>query len=207
MKKIDELTIYDHAYLTVNDNCYYFAEYPSGDPQVNRNNPIYSLIHNLKKTVDRKESPEWKYKLIAIEQCQVELVNLFQHTQDIGEYTLVPIPPSKTKRNEMYDDRTLQILIGLKLTFDNCDVRELIYTIEDRVPSHHSTEGPRPTIEEIYQNYQIDETQTNNIRRKIILVDDVLTKGTHYQAAKRIITERFPGIEIRGLFIARRVSS
>lgn len=52
LRKIDELTQRDHHHITVNDNCFYFAESPSGDSGINRTNPIYSLIHNLKKPTE-----------------------------------------------------------------------------------------------------------------------------------------------------------
>ena len=39
----------------------------------------------------------------------------------------------------------------------------------------------------------------------IAIVDDVLTTGAHFQAAKTLLSERFPSTRIVGLFIARRV--
>ena len=38
----------------------------------------------------------------------------------------------------------------------------------------------------------------------IAVVDDVLTTGAHYRAAKSLLSARFPGTRIAGLFIARR---
>lgn len=39
----------------------------------------------------------------------------------------------------------------------------------------------------------------------VAVVDDLLTSGAHFRAAKRVLTRRFPGIEVVGLFLARRV--
>ena len=39
----------------------------------------------------------------------------------------------------------------------------------------------------------------------MIVVDDVLTAGTHFRAAKSILGARFSDTRIIGLFIARRV--
>ncbi|WP_313491702.1 hypothetical protein [Sphingobacterium multivorum] len=203
LRKIDELTQGDHHHITVNDNCYYFAEYPSGDNTINKNNPIYSLIHNLKKSVDRKNLPEWRYKGIAIRSCTSELRRLFETEGNIGDFTLVPIPPSKIRSNPLYDNRISQILEGLIPSFVNCDVRELLYCIEDREPSHYTVQ--RPSLDDIYDNYMIDESLINGVRNNIILFDDVLTNGTHFCASRRKLLERFPNSTILGLFIARRV--
>lgn len=39
----------------------------------------------------------------------------------------------------------------------------------------------------------------------IAICDDVLTTGAHFKAAQDILSEAFPGIQIVGCFIARRV--
>ena len=35
------------------------------------------------------------------------------------------------------------------------------------------------------------------------MVDDVLTTGAHYRAAKKVLRMRWPGLNVLGLFIAR----
>jgi hypothetical protein len=37
------------------------------------------------------------------------------------------------------------------------------------------------------------------------ILDDVLTAGTHFRAMSIVLSQRFPGVPIVGLFIARRV--
>lgn len=71
------------------------------------------------------------------------------------------------------------------------------------VGSHEST--VRPTIDEIANNYTIDMTLISECRPRIILVDDVLTTGAHFCAAKSKILERIPNAQISGYFIARRL--
>lgn len=37
------------------------------------------------------------------------------------------------------------------------------------------------------------------------IMDDVLTAGTHYRAMHIALSQRFPGVPIYGVFLARRV--
>ena len=39
----------------------------------------------------------------------------------------------------------------------------------------------------------------------LFLVDDVLTAGSHFRAAKDLLSLNFPGVPVVGLFVARRV--
>ena len=43
------------------------------------------------------------------------------------------------------------------------------------------------------------------MKDKVILVDDIITTGSHFKACKSIIKKEFPEVEGQGLFIARRV--
>jgi len=204
-RKIDELTQGDHSFISADSDCYYFAEYPSGDNPENKQNPIYSLIHNIKKPMNRQHLSEWRYKIRDLNTCSQTLRSLFTQTGNIADVTLVPIPPSKSKTNPAYDPRMTQILHGIRPYFSDCDIRELLNSNLDMVSSHESP--VRPTIDEIAGNYNIDDSLIPGCRQKIILVDDVLTTGAHFCAAKRKILERLPGAEISGYFIARRVPS
>ena len=62
----------------------------------------------------------------------------------------------------------------------------------------------RPAPEQVHALYRIDETLTGPVRGIIAVVDDILTTGAHFRAAKSVLSARFPGVAIIGLFIARR---
>lgn len=67
------------------------------------------------------------------------------------------------------------------------------------------TTNERPTPEAIKANYEFDEELTGPAPKAIGLFDDLLTTGSHFRAAKTILLERFPGVQITGLFVARRI--
>jgi adenine/guanine phosphoribosyltransferase-like PRPP-binding protein len=69
--------------------------------------------------------------------------------------------------------------------------------------AHESND--RPSVEELLEIYEIAEDLTQPAPRRIAIVDDVLTAGTHYRAMHTILSQRFPGIPIVGMFVARRI--
>ena len=116
--------------------------------------------------------------------------------------TLVPLPPSKVKSDPMYDDRLMQMLqvlgTGLQL-----DIREMIAQRES-TEAARSTEA-RPRVDELRDNYLIDESLVEPPPRVIGVIDDVPTTGSHFKAAQLLLRSRFPAVKIYGIFVARRV--
>ncbi len=53
--------------------------------------------------------------------------------------------------------------------------------------------------------YRIDEQVAEPTPTALVVVDDVLTTGAHFKAAQSVLAERFPGVSVFGLFVARRV--
>lgn len=69
----------------------------------------------------------------------------------------------------------------------------------------HTLEGkPRPTIQELKENYIFDDCLTPGLKNTIMLLDDVLTSGAHYIASKKVIQAGFPNSDIYGFFITIR---
>jgi len=189
--KIDELTRPDHGYLRDDDECYYLREYTArGGYEISATN---DLIHNLKKEITRRVYPaEYRYKALAINQAARELATSIK-PEFLKTATLVPIPPSKIKSDPDYDDRILQV-IDVMITGITADVRELIIQTQTLVAYHAG--GVRDAVT-LAQHYQIDESLANPAPARIAVFDDLLTKGTHFRAAKWVLQQRFP--ECRGL--------
>lgn len=201
LSKVDELIISDHSYLDSSDNCYFLREYI---PRVGfSGGETNSLISNFKKSMDRKGRSEWSHKERAIKQLAKEFANALNPAW-LKIATLVPIPPSKTKNNPLYDDRMTQVLrlIGGYRGLD-CDVRELIIQTVDMAAAHTTEERPHPG--EIECNYLIDESIATPEPKTIGLFDDILTTGAHFRAAKNLLMNRFPTVPITGIFVARRI--
>ena len=111
-------------------------------------------------------------------------------------------PPSKMRGHPDYDDRVCQICRSIPAEFQ-IDVRELVVQTGSIDAAHEG--NARPSVEELLAIYQIDETAAAPAPARMAIVDDVLTAGTHYRALHIMLSRRFPGAPIVGMFIARRV--
>lgn len=196
--RIDDQLRGDHCYLEPGDECYALGEYvPGADFGVGLND----LVQNFKKPMDRKDLPEFRYKLLAIARVS-RLIRSCVSAKAVQEATFVPIPPSKAEGDPLYDPR-----LSLALTDGEpkLQVRELL-VMRESVRAHHDYQKGerRPTPADLAAFMYVDAGLCNPPPSKIIIVDDVLTNGTHFKAAQLLLRERFPGVPIIGLFIARR---
>ena len=113
----------------------------------------------------------------------------------------MPIPPSKARDDPLYDDRLTRMLRAIRPA-PPLDIRELIIQTQSTEAAHGRDIRPRP--EEIEALYRLDEALTEPMPRIVALVDDLLTTGAHFRAAKSVISTQFPDVATIGLFIARR---
>jgi len=185
-----------HYYIEETDVCYYFGEYTAaaGFAHSETNN----LILNFKKKPDRRDRPEWRYKVDAIQRVTNLLNGAFAPH---SEFIFVPIPPSKSKNDPLYDDRLIQVLQKLNLGWMGNGYRELITQVNSTEASHSS--GTRD-INKLMENYSADSTKIHPIPKGIIIFDDVLTTGCHYKAMQKTLKNLYPEVTIIGLFLARR---
>ena len=197
--KIDDLTRPDHWYLAKDDACYFIGEYTARQPY--SFSVTNQLISNFKKTMDRRGRPEWRYKGQAILQA-ADAFKTALKPDALDRLTFVPIPPSKAKDDPLYDDRLTQMLHAVRPNL-SLDIREIIVQKTSTDAVHASDE--RPTPQQIEELYRIETTLTTPGPCFIAIVDDILTTGAHFQAAKSILSTRFPEVSVVGLFIARRV--
>mgnify|MGYP001077246362 CR=1 FL=1 len=198
--EVDDLIRRDHFYLTPEDRCFFYGEYTAGE--LSAHSETNRLIINLKKSVDRKGRPEWRYKEEAI----AKAANIFRMAFSPDAFksvTVVPVPPSKKKSDPLYDDRLLRVL-QLMCSGRQSDIRELVVQLESKPPSHDKTIG-RPTPDQLAANYKIDDRFSKPEPTTVIIFDDVLTTGAHFKAVQQTLQHEFPQVQTFGLFIARRV--
>ena len=198
LQRIDEKTRTDHHWLGSEDHCVYLREYTSHVGY--QHSETNDLISNLKKEMDRKGRPEWRWKQWAIGRCIDELRRALPEGALDG-VTVVPMPPSSVASDPMYDDRMQQI--ARALCHKEGDYRELLLMRESMTPSHVATRRKRP--EELEELLYVNEAESDPEPSRILVLDDVLTTGAHIVAAKRVLMRRFPNASVSGLFVARRV--
>ncbi|MDE0208196.1 MAG: AAA family ATPase, partial [Candidatus Tectomicrobia bacterium] len=115
----------------------------------------------------------------------------------------VPIPPSKAKDDDGYDDRLERMLRAVRPQRPR-DGRALIAQTRSVEPTH--LRSARLRASDIEELYRIDEEVAAPSGGLVVVVDDLLTSGAHFRAAQRTLSRRFPDIDVVGLFLARRVA-
>jgi len=197
---IDDSNRDDHSRLTTEDTCYYLFEYTShrGYAFSSTNN----LVSNLKKKPSSAGQPGYHYKARAIATCAQHLGSTLNPSW-LDSATLVPIPGSKACDHPDFDDRVERICQAIRQP--PCDVRALVMQTRSTNASHEVGSGDRVTVQELLEVYRINEALALPTPRQIAIVDDVLTAGTHYRAMHSMLSDRFPGVPLVGIFIARRV--
>lgn len=198
LTKIDDLTRGDHHYLQPDDECFFFGEYTARAGYAA--GPTNDLIHNFKKSVDRKGRPEWRYKERAIADAAAAFSTALT-PGFLEQATLIPMPPSKAKADPRYDDRITGMLGQIKCP-KPADIRELLLQTATREAGAH--DGDRLGPDELTRLYSVDEGLCAPAPRVIGVFDDLLVTGASFVAARRVLSARFPAVKVYGLFLARR---
>lgn len=194
LKKIDELNKQSHSFLDKDDEVYFLGEYTAKGGYAH--SFMNQLIINYKKEPDRKDKPEWHYKLKAINQAaemfRISIENTVGLSERLKNAILVPIPPSASKDDPKYDDRNYQLL---KTMFPKGKVRELVTQNGSRAPLHEG--GSRdPSL--LKKNYKLDSHIIIEPHHEIWLFDDTLIGGTHFRAISDLLRAHFPQNPIVG---------
>ena len=141
-RQIDELLIGNHHHLEAEDNCYFLIEYTSGKRY--DYSTANSVISNLKKKPSTRDTPQWQYKVQTMRAASKALGEAISH-EWLRTATLVPIPPSKARDHQEYDDRMRVICETLPVGFE-VDVRELVTQTESHEAAHESNQRLIPAV-------------------------------------------------------------
>lgn len=195
----------DHFYLGIDDEVYYLEEYKAGEGFVGKGN---SLIYNLKKSVAKKGTDEWIYKVEYMQDIAALLSNVMNKNGEgeIGRKVYwIPVPPSKIRTDPLFDDRNYQILIlamGISES-RNHFIADVLHQQSNR-QSFSSATGQR-NIASLVSNYIMNDIPNYVPERDLIVIfDDVLTTGCHFKAVEEMILNKYEDADIAGFFVARR---
>ena len=197
LSKLDAVYRSTHIYLHEDDVCYYLGEYAQrkGWSHSGTNN----LIWNFKKPMSKRGQQGWRYKGLAIQEAARVLNRCASPIW--SKVSLVPMPTSKTESHPLYDNRLPQMLSHLAPVSDVDIWNGLRQDVDLEASSAMGT--VRASVETLIGSMSIPEEASPPSRKILLVVDDVLTTGRHFRAAKSVIRARFPELDVRGLFLAR----
>lgn len=204
--QIDATTRGDHVYLRPEDYCLYIGDYTARGGF--GCSPINDLVLNFKKSVSRRGRAEYVHKERAIEKVGRYFRDSFA-PDAFRQVTFIPIPPSKARQHPEHDDRVMRSLthmaglVQAELKVD-ADIREMVLQRESYDASHSANAGARMRATDLERLYMIDDALAQRQPTHILVVDDVLTTGSHFVAMKTVLANKFPDAWIGGLFVARR---
>lgn len=190
-KKIDMMEN-PPTFLTAADECYYARDYVAGGgfsaSEANQ------LISNLKKSRSTQKTPQWNHKCRAVRQFASELSQLLP----VG-VAVSMTPTSKCQTDPEYDPRLDMVLEHLEKLRPDI-VNHKLFTRPTSQQAMHKG-GPRSVASVKLALDWIGFSST--APPFIVLIDDVLTCGTHFCACKEIILNYHPTIQVIGVFWAR----
>lgn len=202
LTKIDELTISDHYYLVESDECWYFGEYSAyKDWSFSRTN---QLIKNFKKEMSKRGTNQWPHKVRAIREVG-QLIASTINRDRLNGVIFVPIPPSKIRDDPNYDPRLVQALNHASNSLNIAlPISECLSQRSNTEPDHVSGKT-RATPQERCNSYDIHPERIPGGTNVVVIVDDVVTTGSHYKGAELALKKVLPKASYAGLFIARTV--
>jgi hypothetical protein len=196
LRLVGDLERPDHWYLTEADVCYFFGEYTAHKGYAH--SATNQLIANLKKKPSTRSTPQWGYKTAAIGRIARAIAANLKPGALQG-LTFVPIPPSKPPDSPEYDDRMSQVARQIG---PDCDVREILHTVRERDPRHMTSDKRHPAA--LRATLGIRDELIVKPPQLVVLLDDVLTTGCSYTVCRDMLVEAIPGLQVVGIFVARR---
>ena len=192
-------------FLDEDDVCFYYMKKPFGLPSDSK---AAQLIYNIKINPKTMSNPQRKagYKEKAIDQCAEDFSAFLSANKSLCPPTntiLIPMPPSTPRNHPQYDDRMFRVcnIISEKLGYQVVDC----LTSKSYMGSFHTNTMERD-VDLLIENTDFDYEMIKPGIQYVFLVDDQLTKGTHFKAMKKIITA-VHDVEVFGLFWAKQDSS
>ena len=191
---IDDLTRRDYYHLSEEDVCFHLWEYVKGGSF--QDYPTNQLIKNLQiPSSECNNNYRWRYKTQAIAYAAKALGDVVPSNY-LSDWTWIAMPPSAIRSDPAYDSRLIDLLNRVRPRIS--DVRELV---SQRENTSSKKRGITPEVRA--DNFLIDEEEATPEPQSVIVFDDVIAGGSHFKAIKTVPRERFPGVDVVGIFLAR----
>lgn len=135
-----------------------------------------------------------------------------EHSDELGVFgpnvTAVPIPRSSPRPPKMegFQWTPLWICQALEAAGLVRDVKPLLYRIHRVTQAHRSSAGERPTVQEHVDSLWWDGDFGTDLGSSVLLVDDFVTRGSTFLAAREVISEVQPGLDVHAFAAVRTMS-
>lgn len=160
------------------------------------------LVKNLK--IDLSQTHRLQHKTAAIERFARETADFVRHNKTY-HFDFVPMPPSKRPGHVDYDARIEEVARRVvALCPENSRHRPLLH-VTAQIEPFHEREGGR-SWQELYDVLAIapdGATPESEKEHLLVVFDDVLTTGAHYEAARRRLLEVYPDQKVIGICWAK----
>lgn len=184
------------------DFCYYYLVRTPGGYDASSAN---SMIANFKKDLERfgKRPEVMRYKDQAIEDLSCALGDFLNgpYMQTLAMAAapalLVPMPTSIPRTHEFYDYRLDALCDKAALQTRGINARRA-FDVRYRMESSHT--GGTRSISDL--RGAITFSGFSQVPGMVILVDDVITTGSHYVVCRDLVRARYPNTLVIGLFLA-----
>lgn len=188
--------------LDEGDLCFYCLVRTPGGFAASEEN---GLVADFKLDPARfRHRPEvWRHKKAAAEAFAGAVARLlgredFQGTLRLfGGAAIAPVPTHRPKSHEFYDSRLADLCADVASGVDGLWLEDAFDMLRVVEPAHAG--GSRDSRE---LGRDIAFSGFSRTPRLVVLVDDVLTRGSHFVACRDLIRERYPGVPVVGVFLA-----
>ena len=119
--------------------------------------------------------------------------------------TLVPVPRSAPRRTEDTLWPGLSLASVLHEHGLGREVQQLLVRTQAVPKAHGSAGGERPTISTLSRSLRWRGDLGSDLER-VVLVDDVVTRGTTFLSARDVIQSVQPGLQVEGFAAIRTMS-
>jgi predicted amidophosphoribosyltransferase len=176
LQRLDRLDLLlgEHCYLDCSDECYFLCMYDCSHQR-----SLKSLVISLKQG-----------EKSAIDMAADELLNALPWDW-VNRFTFVPMPSSSGTWNP------IRLLLS---RLPRLDKRELLL---QRQVTRRSCDGWRiPPLQRSNLLF-LNESQAIPKPVTVVILDDVVTTGAHFRAAKLVVRKKWPCMRVIGLFLSR----